>query len=105
MSVSTVIKSIQDIMRKDAGIDGDAQRIGQVAWLLFLKIFDSQEEELELMWDDYEPPIPEDYLWRNWAADNEGITGDAMLDFINNKLFPSLKNLHATAKTNPRALW
>ncbi len=57
MSVSTVIKSIQDIMRKDAGVDGDAQRIGQVAWLLFLKVFDSQEEELELMHDDYEPPI------------------------------------------------
>lgn len=102
MSVSTVIKSIQDIMRKDAGVDGDAQRIGQVAWLLFLKIFDSQEEELELMQDDYESPIPEDYLWRNWAADKEGITGEAMLDFINNKLFPDLKNLHATPKTNPR---
>ncbi len=102
MSVSTVIKSIQDIMRKDAGVDGDAQRIGQVAWLLFLKVFDSQEEELELMQDDYESPIPEEYLWRSWAADKEGITGDALLDFINNKLFPDLKNLHATPKTNPR---
>ena len=90
-------------MRKDAGVDGDAQRIGQVAWLLFLKIFDSQEEELELMQgDEYEAPIPKEYLWRNWAADKEGITGDAMLDFINNKLFPDLKNLHATPKTNPR---
>lgn len=102
MSVSTIIKSIQDIMRKDAGVDGDAQRIGQVAWLLFLKVFDSQEEELELMQDDYEVPIPEEYLWRNWAADKEGITGEAMLEFINNKLFPDLKNLHATPKTNPR---
>jgi len=103
MSVSNVIKSIQDIMRKDAGVDGDAQRIGQVAWLLFLKIFDSQEEELELMQgDEYEAPIPQEFLWRNWAADKEGITGDAMLDFINNKLFPDLKNLHATPKTNPR---
>lgn len=90
-------------MRKDAGVDGDAQRIGQVAWLLFLKIFDSQEEELELMQgDEYEAPISHEYLWRNWAADREGITGDAMLDFINNKLFPDLKNLHATPKTNPR---
>jgi len=90
-------------MRKDAGVDGDAQRIGQVAWMLFLKIFDSQEEELELMQgDEYEAPIPDEYLWRNWAADKEGITGDAMLDFINNKLFPDLKNLHATPKTNPR---
>jgi len=99
MAVSTVIKSIQDIMRKDAGVDGDAQRIGQVAWLLFLKIFDSQEEELELMQgDEYEAPIPKEYLWRNWAADKEGITGDAMLDFINNKLFPDLKNLQLCRK-------
>lgn len=102
MSVSSTIKSIQDIMRKDAGVDGDAQRIGQMAWLLFLKIFDSQEEELEVMYNDYEPPIPEDYLWRNWASDKEGITGEAMLEFVNNKMFPALKNLHATPNTNAR---
>lgn len=89
-------------MRKDAGVDGDAQRIGQIAWLLFLKIFDAQEEELELMQDDYEAPIPEELLWRNWASDKEGITGDRMLDFVNGKLFPSLQNLHATPKNNPR---
>ena len=89
-------------MRKDAGVDGDAQRIGQMAWLLFLKIYDAQEEELELMDDDYEPPIPEELLWRNWASDKEGITGDGMLDFINNKLFPGIKNLHATPTSNAR---
>jgi type I restriction enzyme M protein len=102
MSVSNIVKSIQDIMRKDAGVDGDAQRIGQMAWLLFLKIFDAQEEELELMNDYYEPPIPEELLWRNWASDQEGITGDAMLEFINGKLFPGIKNLHATPKSNAR---
>ena len=72
MSISTVIKSIQDIMRKDAGVDGDAQRLGQMSWLLFLKIFDAQEEELEFEMDDYREPIPPKYLWRNWAADDEG---------------------------------
>ncbi len=71
MSVSNIVKSIQDIMRKDAGVDGDAQRIGQMAWLLFLKIFDSQEEELELLQDDYESPIPVELLWRNWASDKK----------------------------------
>ncbi|RLA21667.1 MAG: SAM-dependent DNA methyltransferase [Gammaproteobacteria bacterium] len=102
MSISNIVKSIQDIMRKDAGVDGDAQRIGQMAWLLFLKIYDAQEEELELMEDDYQPPIPEELLWRNWASDKEGITGEGMLDFINNKLFPGIKNLHATPSSNPR---
>jgi type I restriction enzyme M protein len=102
MSVSNIVKSIQDIMRKDAGVDGDAQRIGQMAWLLFLKIFDAQEEELELTQDDYESPIPSEFLWRNWASDKEGITGDGMLEFINTKLFPGLKNLHATPTGNSR---
>ena len=58
MSVSSAIKSIQDIMRKDAGVDGDAQRLGQLSWLLFLKIFDAQEEELEYELEDYKAPIP-----------------------------------------------
>ena len=102
MSVSSVIKSIQDIMRKDAGVDGDAQRLGQMSWLLFLKIFDAQEEELEFEQMDYQCPLPEQYLWRNWAADNEGITGDELLEFVNDQLFPDLKNLTAPIKLNPR---
>ncbi len=104
MSITSIVKSIQDIMRKDAGVDGDAQRIGQMAWLLFLKIFDDQEQEIEAMSDDgeYESPIPEGLLWRDWASDKEGITGEAMLDFINNKLFPQLKGLHASPTNNPR---
>ncbi|MGL6151717.1 MAG: type I restriction-modification system subunit M N-terminal domain-containing protein, partial [Aeromonas sobria] len=101
-SISSVIKSIQDIMRKDAGIDGDAQRLGQLSWLLFLKVFDAQEEELEFEQDNYRRPIPERFLWRNWAADSEGLTGDALLDFVNNDLFDSLKNQPANISLNPR---
>ena len=102
MSVSSVIKSIQDIMRKDAGIDGDAQRLGQMSWLLFLKIFDAQEEDLELELDNYRVPIPEEFLWRNWASDAEGITGDALLEFVNDELFDTLKNFSAPIDNNPR---
>ena len=95
MSLSTTIKSIQDIMRKDAGVDGDAQRISQICWMLFLKVFDAREEEWELEYEDYESPIPAKLRWRDWAADDEGITGEALLDFVNIKLFPKLKNLPA----------
>ena len=102
MSISSAIKSIQDIMRKDAGVDGDAQRLGQLSWLLFLKIFDAQEEELEDELDNYTVPIPEAYLWRNWAADSQGITGDDLLEFVNNELIPDLKNLTAPINKNPR---
>lgn len=102
MSISSAIKSIQDIMRKDAGVDGDAQRLGQLSWLLFLKIFDAQEEELEDEQDNYKSPIPEEYLWRNWAADNQGITGDELLEFVNNDLILNLKTLTAPISKNPR---
>jgi len=102
MSISSVIKSIQDIMRKDAGVDGDAQRLGQLSWLLFLKIFDAQEEALEFELDDYREPIPSKFLWRNWASDAQGMTGDELLGFINDELFPILKNLTAPINTNPR---
>jgi type I restriction enzyme M protein len=93
MSISTTIKSIQDIMRKDVGVDGDAQRIGQLVWMFFLKIYDDKETEYELLDDNYRSPIPEALRWRHWAADPEGITGDELLDFINIRLFPTLKNL------------
>jgi type I restriction enzyme M protein len=101
MSISTTIKTIQDIMRKDAGVDGDAQRISQLVWMLFLKIFDDSEKEKELLEDTYRSPIPDRLRWRNWAADAEGITGDALLDFINNDLFKTLKDL--PADSNRRA--
>ncbi len=93
MSISTTIKSIQDIMRKDVGVDGDAQRIGQLVWMFFLKIYDDKETEYELLADEYKSPIPERLRWRNWAANQEGMTGDELLDFVNNQLFPTLKNL------------
>lgn len=93
MNLSTTIKSIQDIMRKDVGVDGDAQRLGQLGWLLFLKIFDAREEERELIEDAYRSPIPERLRWRNWAADPEGMTGDELLAFVNDELFPKLKEL------------
>lgn len=89
-------------MRKDAGVDGDAQRIGQIAWMLFLKIFDDQEQEFELTLDDYQSPIPEDLRWCNWATDPEGITGDNLLNFINNQLFTTLKELTSHTGQTPR---
>ncbi|WP_419692470.1 N-6 DNA methylase [Burkholderia gladioli] len=99
---STFIKSIQDIMRQDAGVDGDAQRISQLTWLFFLKIFDDQETELELMRDGFRSPLPDRLRWRNWAADPEGITGDELLTFINDDLFPTLKELDADQQRNAR---
>jgi type I restriction enzyme M protein len=91
-NVSGIIKSIQDIMRKDVGVDGDAQRISQLVWLFFLKIFDDREAELELLEDDYQSPLPEVLRWRNWAQNPEGMTGDELADFVNLQLFPTLKN-------------
>ena len=101
-NLTPVIKSLQDVMRQDAGINGDAQRIEQMVWLLFLKVFDALEEELELTRGDYKSPIPEHLRWREWAADPEGTTGDALLDFVNNTLFPKLKALPADPVRNPR---
>jgi type I restriction enzyme M protein len=92
-NVSTLVKSIQNIMRKDAGTYGDAQRLEQLGWMFFLKIFDDREKELELLRDDYVSPLAPELRWCNWAADEEGITGDALLDFVNNTLLPRLKNL------------
>lgn len=93
MSITTAIKSIQDIMRKDVGVDGDAQRIGQLVWMLFLKVFDDRETEWELLDDDYRSPLPAAYRWRNWAADAEGMTGDELMSFVDNELFPTLQSL------------
>jgi type I restriction enzyme M protein len=90
-NVSGIIKSIQDIMRKDVGVDGDAQRIGQLVWMFFLKIFDDREAELELVEDGYKSPLPKHLRWRSWAKDPEGMTGDSLADFVNSQLFPTLK--------------
>lgn len=105
MSITTLIKSIQDIMRKDVGVDGDAQRISQICWLLFLKIFDDKEQEWEITQSNYRSPLPSRFRWSNWAKDPEGITGEELIDFVNNDLFPALKALATRAGCRDRARW
>jgi type I restriction enzyme M protein len=103
-NISGIIKSIQDIMRKDVGVDGDAQRISQLVWLFFLKIYDDREAEQELLDDDFQSPLPEDLRWRNWAVNREGITGDILSDFIRTQLFPTLQsNLNVHLRNNEGA--
>lgn len=102
MSVSNTVKTIQKIMRKDAGLDGDAQRISQLVWMFFLKIIDDQDQQLELLNASYKSPIPEPLRWGSWATDNEGITGDELTRFVNEQLFPDLKNLPLDAHSKNR---
>jgi type I restriction enzyme M protein len=102
MSVRNTVKSIQDIMRQDSGVDGDAQRISQLCWMFFLKIIDDQDQELEEMQKGYRSPIPKKFQWRSWAADSEGMTGETLLEFVNDELFPSLKELSGTANDGRR---
>jgi type I restriction enzyme M protein len=97
MAIATLVKSIQDIMRKDVGVDGDAQRISQLVWLLFLKIFDDKEQEWQFMVTAYKSPLEERFRWSNWAKNPEGITGDELIEFVNNRLFPTLKGLATAA--------
>jgi type I restriction enzyme M protein len=97
MAINTLIKTIQDIMRKDEGVDGDAQRISQIVWLLFLKIFDDKEQEWEFTIPDYQSPLPKRLRWSNWAKDDEGMTGEELIEFVNNDLFPALKDLATKA--------
>ena len=92
-NVSNIVKTIQDIMRKDAGTYGDAQRLEQLGWMFFLKIFDDREKELDLLIDNYKSPLPHHLRWSTWANDDEGITGDTLLDFVNNELLLNLKAL------------
>ena len=102
MAITNFVKRIQDVMRNDAGVNGDAQRIEQIVWILFLKIYDAKEEEWELINDNYISIIPKKYKWRNWAIDykdGQALTCDALLNFINNELFPALKNLELSEDT------
>ena len=92
-NISGIIKTIQNIMRKDKGVSGDAQRIEQLGWMITLKILDDKDAELELLTDNYVSVIPKELQWRSWAADSEGMTGDALKDFVDNSLFPGLQNL------------
>jgi type I restriction enzyme M protein len=115
MALGTTIKSIQDIMRKDVGVDGDAQRIGQLVWLLFLKIWDDREQELELIEDDFVSPLinvkwhdgadtfnADDLRWSHWAANPEGMTGDKLLDYVDNTLFAALKGMDVGPRVNEK---
>jgi type I restriction enzyme M protein len=102
MGLNNFVKKIQDIMRNDAGVNGDAQRIEQMTWILFLKVYSAKEEEWEIVLDDYESIIPENLKWKNWAVDKKdgsALTGDDLLDFINQELFPGLKNIQIDENT------
>ena len=98
-NISAISKIVRNIMRnEDQGISGDAQRLEQLGWMLFLKILDDKDQELELLRAGYRSVIPEKFQWRNWAADPEGITGDELLNFVNHPtygLFIDLKTLHS----------
>ena len=101
-NLSSFVKRLRDIMRQDAGINGDAQRIEQIAWMLFLKVYDTKEQDWE--WDDesYQSIIPEGCRWADWAHDDKSgkaMTGEKLLDFVNNTLFPKLKKLTVNAST------
>jgi type I restriction enzyme M protein len=100
LAISATVKTIQDVMRKDVGVDGDAQRISQLAWMLFLKILDDREREYEVLDDNYRSPISEGLRWRNWAADANSSTGEQLIEFVNNDLFKTLKSLPVNSKTD-----
>ena len=109
MAVNNLIKRIQNIMRSDAGISGDAQRIEQMVWMFFLKVYDSQEDEWEYKAyqnkREYKSFIPEELRWRNWAvdkADGNALTGDRLLEFINTVLFPVFKGKIGRASCRER---
>lgn len=95
MTIENMIKRIQNITRQDAGINGDAQCLSQIVWILFLKIFDYTEKNWEYTEDDYRPIIPERYRWRDWAVGEsvkEQLTGEDLINFVNNILFPVLRD-------------
>lgn len=106
MALNNFVKSIRNIMRNDAGINGDAQRIEQIAWMLFLKVYDEKENDWEFNEDGYTSFIPENCRWRNWAKDNgdgEALTSDKLLRFVNDILFPTLKGLEVMPTTPMRS--
>ncbi|MCZ8332590.1 MAG: N-6 DNA methylase [Flavobacterium sp.] len=106
-NISSILKSIQNIMWQDTGLNGDAQRIEQLGWMLFLKIFSDKDKELEMLDDNYTSPIPDLFHWMkekgNWAGDDEGMTGDELLEFVDRQLFPALRNIDVSSG-NRRAL-
>ncbi len=106
MALANFVKNIRNIMRNDAGINGDAQRIEQIAWMLFLKVYDEKENDWEFNEDHYQSFIPDACRWRNWAHDEghgNAMTADELLNFVNNTLFPTLKTLEVTPDTPMRS--
>ena len=95
--IGNIIKTLQNIMRKDPGVSGDAQRIEQLGWMISLKVIDDKHKELEKTIKEYVSPIPNDIQWRNWAGNSEGITGDELKSFVDTTLIPKLKNLDVSA--------
>ena len=102
-NISGIITSIRQIMWQDNGLNGDAQRIEQLGWMLFLKIFCDKDKELELLNETYISPIPSEFQWDNWAANDEGITGDELLEFVDRQLFPAMRNIDIST-ANKRAV-
>ncbi len=103
MNLSNFIKRLRDIMRNDAGINGDAQRLEQIAWMLFLKVYDTKEQDWAMSEDNYQSIIPKECSWGSWAADDRSgnaMTGEPLLNFVNNTLFPTLKGLNVTPNTS-----
>lgn len=101
-NISTFVKSLRDIMRNDSGINGDAQRIEQITWMLFLKVYSEKEAEWRLEDESWASIIPDEFQWNNWAHDDltgHAMTGEKLLDFVNNKLFPGLKGIEITNDT------
>ncbi len=96
-NIGNIIKTLQNIMRKDQGVSGDAQRIEQLGWLLTLKIIDDKDKEAELLNAKYRSCIPKELQWRSWAENPEGMTGDELKNFVDQKLFPGLKNLDVSS--------
>src|SRR5674476_1021028 len=102
-NISGIVKSARNIMRQDTGTGSDELCILQLGWMLFLKIFSDKDKELELMQDDYNSPIPEELHWDKWASNDEGMTGDELLKFVDQKLFPTLSNIDLST-ANRRAV-
>lgn len=103
MNLSNFIKRLRDIMRNDAGINGDAQRLEQIAWMLFLKVYDTKEQDWAMSEDNYQSIIPKECSWGSWAADDRSgnaMTGEPLLNFVNNTLFPTLKGLNVNPNTS-----
>lgn len=98
-NMGDIIKTLQNIMRKDQGVSGDAQRIEQLGWMIALKTIDDKDKERELLEDDFMSSIPVELQWRNWAADSEGITGDELKNFIDQKLFPYLSEISVSSES------